>query len=31
LVILQWAGLAVVILVYIIISVFTNILCSRTG
>ena len=28
---LQWAGLAVVILLYIILSVFTNIMCNNTG
>ncbi len=29
LIVLHWAGLAVVILVYIILSIFTNILCNR--
>jgi len=31
LIVLHWAGLAVVILIYIILSVFTNILCNRKG
>ena len=31
LLLLHWAGLAVVILVYIILSIFTNILCNKKG
>ena len=29
LIMLQWAGLAVVILIYIVLSIFTNLLCNR--